>query len=251
MVIAIGLVMGLAGFALDGVGEPVGAAIRRREPELRLEPAMNTGPGILLALLGGFRGPVADALWLRLYSSWERQDIAGTRALVRLVTSVDPRPAYFWINGARMLAYDVAAWRMAGGSASLREDARRQIRHEQAGEALAYLDAARPIHDDSAAVWMERANIALNQLRDFEAAAHHYRRAWEAPGGPYHAARLHARALRLAGRPREALAWLVQLHPGLPCDDDAAAAAAVLDRIRELESELGVPAAEAYRPQEQ
>jgi hypothetical protein len=68
------------------------------------------------------------------------------------------------------------------------------------------------------------------------------------PGGPYYAARLHAEMLRRAGRKAEALAWLVQLHPQLPRNDEAAAADVVLERIRELEHELGVPADRAYRP---
>jgi hypothetical protein len=53
--------------------------------------------------------------------------------------------------------------------------------------------------------------------------------------------------LRRIGRKAEALAWLIELHPALPPHDEAAAADAVLGRIRELESELGVPAERTYR----
>jgi hypothetical protein len=61
-------------------------------------------------------------------------------------------------------------------------------------------------------------------------------------------ARLHAEMLRRAGRKAEALAWLVQLHPQLPVNDEAAGADVVLGRIRDLERELAVPAERRFRP---
>lgn len=103
-------------------------------------------------------------------------------------------------------------------------------------------------HPGNPNLWVERANIELNRLQDPAAAAESYRRAWEQPGGPYFAARLHAELLRRMGRKAEALAWLKDLHPKLPPGDEAAAAPVVLERIRELERELGVEAAQAYRP---
>ena len=120
--------------------------------------------------------------------------------------------------------------------------------HALLAEGAAHLALAQRYHPQSVELWVERANIELTRLHDFEAAAGSYRRAWEAPRGPYYAARLHAEMLRRAGKPAEALAWLVQLHPQLPPADDAAAADLVLARIRELERQLGVPAARAYRP---
>jgi hypothetical protein len=54
--------------------------------------------------------------------------------------------------------------------------------------------------------------------------------------------------LRKAGHKAEALAWLIQLHPTLPRDNEGAAADVVLERIRELERELRVPAERSYHP---
>ena len=121
-------------------------------------------------------------------------------------------------------------------------------RAREAQLALRRLDAAAPFHPASADLWIERANIQLTRLRDVAAAAVSYRRAWEQPNAPYYAARLHAEMLKRLGRKPEALAWLIQLHPQLPPDDESACADLVLARIRELERELRVPAAEAYRP---
>jgi hypothetical protein len=114
--------------------------------------------------------------------------------------------------------------------------------------AVAHLEAAMAFHPASAALWIERANIELHRIRDPAAAAESYRRAWQQPHAPYYAARIHAELLRRLGRKAEALDWLVQLHPSLPAGDDAAARDTVLERIRELERELRVPAARAFHP---
>lgn len=243
--------LAVSGLALDALVQPVWQDMRARLPELRLDSAATaTGQGITLALLGGFRALVADAAWIRMYTQWERRDLPASETLVRLVTAVDPRPVYFWLNGARILAYDFPAWRIeaAGGYEAVPAEAQRRMIHEQARVGLAYLAAGRVFHPASVELWVEQANIELNRLRDLGAAAESYRRAWELPGAPYYVARLHAEVLRRAGRKAEALDFLVHLHPTLPRGDPGAAADVVLDRIRELERDLRVPDAQAYRP---
>jgi hypothetical protein len=176
--------------------------------------------------------------------------LPGTSTLLRLVTALDPRPVYFWLNGARIIAYDMAAWRIAaaGGFEALPASLRDHLDREQARLALQRLEDARRFHPANAELWVERASIELNRLHDPAAAAESYRRAWAQPNAPYYAGRLHAEMLRRAGRKADALAWLVQLHPTLPVDDEAAGAAIVLGRIRDLERELAVAPDRTYRP---
>lgn len=250
MLAAIVAGLAVAGALLGRVAAPVWHEMRRKEPALRLDSTIAaTGQGVTLALLGGFRSLVADTAWLRMYVLWEQRDLPATDTLIRLVSKVDPRPVYFWLNGARILAYDLAAWRIAaaGGYDAVPSAAQARIAREQAEIALAQVAAAMTFHPESAELWVERAQIELNGLRDLAAAAASYRQAWRQPRGPYYAARLHAEMLRRLGRKAEALAWLIELHPALPPHDEAAAADAVLGRIRELESELGVPAERTYR----
>lgn len=246
------IVAGLAGAgsALQRLAAPAWREARARQPALRLDSSLTAaGQGVTLGLLGGFRALAADFTWIRVYALWERREIAGVQNLIQLVGTLDPRPRYFWLNGARIMAHDFAAWRMAaaGGYDQLSSEERRRIDREQGLLGLRHLDAAAAFHPASPELWTERASIELNRLHDPLAAAESYRRAWEQPGGPYYAARLHAELLRRGGKLREALDWLVKLHPALPPDDEAAAAAVVLTRIRELERELGVPPALAYR----
>ena len=238
-----------AGLVLRPVMAPVWAAMAAGEPALRLDPGVAASEqAVVSGLLGGFRAAVADIVWLEMAAAAEEHDLAATESLLHLVTLIDPRPLYFWVNGARIMAYDMPAWQMepAGGDVRVSGAVGEGIGPGQARRALRLLAAARRFHPASAALWIEQANIELNRLRDTAAAAESYRRAWEQPGAPYYAARLHAELLRRLGRKAEALAWLVKLHPQLPAGDEAAGADLVLARIRELERELGVPAGQGY-----
>lgn len=228
---------------------PVWHEFRARQPALQAETAAAAGQGVTLALLGGFRALVADAAWLRMYVLWEQRDAPGVATLIRLVATVDPRPVYFWLNGARILAHDLPSWRLAatGGSDGAPAAWRERVEREQAELALRHLAAARRQHPQSVDLWVEQAGIEWHRLRDPAAAAESYRRAAELPGAPYYVARLRAEVLRRIGRKPEALVWLKQIHPTLPAGNEAAAPELVLARIRELERELGVPAAAAYR----
>ena len=244
----------LAGLALTGgvlrwIERPLWAEVRAEQPALRLDSiGAAAGQGVTLGLLGGFRAIVADFTWLRMFVIWEQRDLPATESLLRLATAVDPRPIYFWTNGARIVAFDMTAWRIeaGGGYDAVSAAQQERIGAEQARLALGLLDRGMAFHPSDPTLWTERAGIELNRLHDTAAAAASYRRAWELPGGPVYAARLHAELLKRLGRKAEALAWLVNLHPQLPPDDEGTAV--VLGRIRDLERELGIPLMQTYQP---
>ena len=243
--------LALAGWGLQNLEAPLWTRVHSRQPALRLDsPWASAGQGVLLGVLGGFRSAVADILWLRMAGAWEVRDGPATERWLEMVTAIDPAPLYFWINGARIIAYDLPEWpqdetdERGAPTATLRSH-----RIRAAGlRARHRLEEARQFHPASTALWIEQANLELNRLGDLRAAATSYRRAWEQPQAPYYAARLHGELLRQLGEPAAALAWLVQLHPQLPAADGAAGAALVLARIRVLETQLGVPADQAYVP---
>lgn len=216
------------GFLLRALEPPPPAALRGEQL------AVMAGQGGLPAVLGGLRPAVAGGLWLQANLAWERRDAEATAALLGLTVAADERPAYFWLNGARMLAYDVPEWLPAAAPAVVR----RQVRETQAQRALAFLAKGLRWHGPDADLYVEQANIHLRRRGDLESAAHCYRLAAGQPGAPYYAARLHANLLVELGRPREALAWLRQVLPTLPGDDPAARREVVQARIREIEEEL-------------
>jgi len=241
--------LALTGVVMRWIEAPLWTALRAEQPALRLDSVgASAGQGVTLGLLGGFRAIVADFTWLRLHVIWEQRDLPATEGLLRLVSAIDPRPLYFWLNGARIVAFDMTAWRIAagGGYDAVPPAQQERMGAEQARLAIRRLDDAMAYHPASAVLWIERANIELNRLHDTAAAAASYRRAWEQPGAPAYAARLHGELLRRLGRKAEALAWLIRLHPELPTEDEGTET--VLGRIRELERELSVPLMQSYRP---
>ena len=195
------------------------------------------GQGGSLAVMGGMRSMVASGFWLRANLAWEHGDQAETAALIDLTVAADERPLYFWLNGARIMAYDFPAWRLGG--APVPRAVRQRVIEEQARVALGFLERGLRWHGPAAELFIEMANIHLRQLGDLENAARCYRLAAEQPGAPYYAARIHGELLQALGRPEEARNWLREILPGLPADDPAARREVVVERIAMLERELG------------
>ncbi len=254
--------LAITGAAIRPFEEPAWQAVRAQQPALKLDSLQGAlGQGVTVGLLGGFRAIAADFFWIKTNSVWEDNDLPATQTFIKLVTAIDPRPLYFWQNGSRMIAYDMPNWRImeAGGYDVVSKTEQRRIDEEQSAVALKYLREAFGHHPNSALIYVEIANVYLNRLKDTAAAAEAYRQAALQPGAPYYAARIHAELLRKMGRKAEAYAWLKQLYPTLPKTVDlakgiteyeveAAMAPVVLERIRELEGELNVPALESFRP---
>ena len=197
--------------------------------------AVLAGRGGSLAVLAGMRSVVASGFWLKANLAWEQRDAPATTALIELTVAADERPLYFWLNGARMLAYDLPEWRLDGSTPTA---VRQRVNADYAQQALRFLERGRHWHGVDAALFIEMGNIHLRRTGDREAAARCYRQAAEQPGAPYYAARIYGELLRELGRPAEALAWLRQILPALPADDPAARRDVVVQRIKLLEVEV-------------
>lgn len=223
--------------------------IYRDVPGLKLEEMDQAlGEGVVLGVFGGLRSLVADFAWLQLNQKWEARDWVSLRVFIRLVTSLDPKPEFFWINSARMLAYDVPHWRIAkaGGVSVLQPGKQEQIVVEQVDEAVALLLRALVYHPRSANLKLEIGQVYLNRLKDFERAAPWFKAAIDDPNAPYYAARIYADILRSMGQDREAYLFLQQIYLKLP-NDPQAQAEVVLERIRELEAYLKIPKVMRFR----
>lgn len=219
-----------AAFALRPLEQSLASAGWRGE-----QLAALAGRGGTLAVLGGMRSVVAGGFWLQANLAWERRDAPATTALIDLTVASDERPLYFWLNGARMLAYDLPEWQL---DATFPAAVRQRVSAAGAQQALRFLERGRRWHGADPELDIEMGNIHLRRTGDLEAAARCYRRAAEQPGAPYYAARIHAELLRELGRPAEALAWLRNIREKLPADDPAARRDVVAARIAALEGEL-------------
>lgn len=247
-------VMMVTSLALYPVENPAWQSVRAKQPSLQLDSIQGAlGQGVTVGLLGGFRAIVADFFWIRTNAVWETNDLPATQTYIRLVTAIDPRPLYFWLNGSRMIAYDMPNWRIqaAGGYDDVPQTVQRRFDEEQSAVGVAYLTDALGHHPDHPLLLIEIANIFLNRLKDAETASEWYLRASRLPDAPFYAPRIYAELLRRLDRKPEAYAWLKELYPTLPKGETHAVGAmpeVVLERIRELEDELEVPVTLRFRP---
>lgn len=239
----------LAGVCAQPFEKPVWSFTKENIPELsnRVEGAL--GQGLIMALLGGFRANTANFLWIRTNYHWEQKDMIATESMIALTTEIDPRPDVFWINGARIISYDVPIWRMRERSPDiydLPESERREVFREQAEKAFALLDRARQFHPEDPRYVLERANILLNKLEAKEAALPYFKRAYEM-GSPNYAGRIHGELLRDLGRHREALEWYRHLFMTTSANNIYARKNVLLERIGEIEQTLGMVPHELIR----
>lgn len=248
LIVVLGLF--IAGIALRPLEGPAWEQTRSTQPSLRLESLKDAlGQGVTVGLLGGFRAIVADFFWIRTNAVWEKSDIPATQTSIKLVTAIDPRPLYFWLNGSRMIAYDMPNWRIdkAGGYEAVPDSVKRRFDEEQSAIGIKYLESALSFHPDHPLLVLEIGNVHLNRLKDVETASRYYLRASKLPDAPYYAARIYAELLRRLHRNAEAYEFLKKLYPTLPKNDMMAQSSVVLERIRELEGELSVPEAQRFR----
>ncbi len=139
--------------------------------------------------IGGFRTAAADWLWLENNLAWEVRDAERVRQLINLTVRTDPESRYFWLNSARMLAYDLPTWRARlepNAPAAVRD----RWRRDGAGEALQLLDRGLRRHGNSAALYLEKGSINLYGLGDRTAAAKCFRLAATQADAPEFAKRI-------------------------------------------------------------
>lgn len=241
----------VVGWATRPLADPAWAEVRQREPAFQAQRFESTlGQGLTFGVFGGFRAVMADFLWLRVNGHWEDRDLPATQKMIDVVTTVDPRPLYFWINGARMIAYDMPHWRydVEAQGRPLDSVVQQRIDDEQSRAALLFLDGALEAHPQEPVLLFEIGNIHLRRRHDLTTAGEFYRAAAEQPNAPFYAARIYAVVLEQQGRVREAYEWLRQVHAALPADNPLANADLVLERIRRLEAALGVLSGDQYVP---
>ena len=65
------------------------------------------GQGMAIGLLAGFRGVVADFLWIQGHSFWEKKEWLRQYRNIQLVTALQPQSTLFWDTGAWHLAWNI------------------------------------------------------------------------------------------------------------------------------------------------
>ena len=164
--------------------------------------AWSAPQAVARGLPSGLRRVAAGWFWVGAWRAWEREDARELRRALAWTLALRPEQVGYWIEGARMLAFDVPQWRGGG----LRE------RRRGVEEALRFLERAEDAHPEASDIPLEVGWLRGWELGDFEGAQRALERAARlAPRiGP--AARLRARALERLGRLEEARAWLTEME---------------------------------------
>lgn len=197
---------------------------------LQIDEPASTGSGF-----HGVREITAGLTWVGVYGDWRRKDTAAMTRGMEWVVRIDPAPLVYWLDGARMVGYDVAAWR---AKEITNASDLTVMKHEQLHRALAWLERGRASHPGEALLPIEQAVLWWSVARDADQAERALAAAQDCENVPYFVARVRAEMLVKLGRDQEALDVLRAELPRLPGGDPMAMRSVVEGRIVALSTRL-------------
>lgn len=150
------------------------------------------------ALPSGLRRVAAGWSWVQTRRAWEAENPRAFRQSLLAAVGWRPEHRGYWIEGARMLAFDVPQWR-GGGWVERRRGAE---------EALRFLEEAETLHPMAFEIPWEIGWLRGWVLADLEGADRAFARAAALAPFPRPAVRLRAAVLQRLGRSEEARALL-------------------------------------------
>jgi tetratricopeptide (TPR) repeat protein len=199
------------------------------------------GQGMTLALLSGFRGVVADFVWLGVTGAWTEKEWFKVKNLVDLATTLQPRSLMFWEMGGWHLAWNASIdKRMNPAEPS---EARR-IREERfwIEEGRKVFQRGAENNPDRYRMWLQLAWVYDQKLKNFPEAARYYRKAASYEEAPIYIERFAGYALEKAGDDQAAYDyWKGLWMRPLPRTDPQRAWDKIEAKIRALENKLKIP----------
>lgn len=166
-----------------------------------------------VAALSGFRALMADLLWIRAGTAFERTEWSRMQTLLHAATRLQPRAVVFWEMAHFHMAYDA--------SHSMRLNVRQQpvaalrraaeLEYIRIGED--FLKAGIEFNPESATLWQRLGELYSRRKDDPARASEAYARAATKPGALGFLRRMAAYELaKVPGREREAYAQLRSLY---------------------------------------
>lgn len=199
------------------------------------------GQGMMLGLLSGFRGVVADFVWLSVTGAWQDKEWFRVKSLVDLSTTLQPRFVPFWDLGGWHLAWNASVDRINNRN---EPNPLRRIKEGRywinEGEKV-YLRGAEN-NPDSYEIWRSLGMLYDQKKQDYRAAADAYAHAAATPNAPIFLERFPAYMLEKAGDDAAALEIYKKLwfkprdHKNVQYAYDK-----LEEKIRALEAKLKVP----------
>lgn len=193
-----------------------------------------------IAALSGFRALMADLLWIRAGSAFDRTEWARMQLLLHTATQLQPRAVVFWEMAHFHMAYDAShSMRLnvrQQPSAALRRVA--ELEYVRIGEN--FLKAGLVFNPESATLWQRLGELYSRRLDDPARAAEAYAEAARKPGALGFLRRMAAYELaKVPGKDREAYAQLRSLY----LEGEQERLPNLVRLLRQLEEKLAVPEA--------
>jgi hypothetical protein len=201
------------------------------------------GQGTAIALLAGFRGVVADFLWIQSHSYWEKKEWLRQYRNIELVTLLQPQSVMFWDLGQWHMAWNIAyGARSDPANRTEAEGIKREREWQQrAREFLSRgIDNLPNRYDLYFALgWLYWQKLNKWQPDADERAAEYFGVAAAFPDAPTYVGRLHAHALEKAGKRQQAYEYWKMLSANR---SQANQNWSVVEReVKRLENELNIP----------
>ena len=205
--------------------------------KLNLDLRQKVGQLGFLAALSGFRSILADLLWIKAHTEWEKTAWGRMALLFNTVTTLQPRNVMFW---------DMSAWQMAwNASLSALQDPKQPSLKLRLKAQREYFDLGKDFlvrgienNPDNYKLYEALANLYNQKYGDHYAASEQYALAARFPEAPSYIKRMAAYQLaETPGHEREAYEKLRALYnmgekEWLPT---------LLLKLKQLEEKLNIP----------
>ena len=224
--------------ALKYGGTPVTLAMRDR-----------VGQGMAIGLLAGFRGVVADFLWIGNHGYFERKEWIRMYRNMELCTTLQPQAVTFWDTGAWHMGWNIAhAVSIDPANRTQAEGLKRQREwqnkaREFLADGLANIPHRWELHHGMGMLYWLKFNDHC-QARDF------FRQATAFPDAPSYCLRMYARRVEDCDGPQAAYdLWKQYWREGnpIPSRDGIDLKSVMRRELRRLEERLNIPAQQRIR----
>lgn len=206
------------------------------------------GQGMAIGLLAGFRGVVADFIWIQSHSRWEKKEWMQQYNDMQVATMLQPQSVLFWDVGAWCMAWNIGyAERVDTNNYTLAQGIKRElVWHERARQFL--LRGLENI-PNRYELYFKLGWLYDQKFKDPCLAAEEYGKAARFPDAPVYIARLEARKLAECGKLVEAYECWKRIW--FQDHNTVSHLWNVVEReLRQIENELNVPNSQRVFPKQ-
>ena len=177
---------------------------------LSVELRGKLGQNMALALLGGFRGVVADFMWLRAYDHWEVKTWYKLKECVELATLLQPKAVSFWDIGAWHMAWN-ASYAESVNEAYPSKAYRLKMQREWFDAGRKYLQQGIDNNPEDWNLWFKMGWILYQKYEDPLGAVPFLKKSASFPEAPLYVRRMVGHAYEKADQSQEAYEWWKKL----------------------------------------